>query len=245
MYEELGNVDQSSFYADVTEAGSLARAIQTQLEAIGSSLRVNEGPAIFPFANASVRHNRRLSQIHTAKNERLFLFDFWDQGVYLAHAGTHSLPQVAEAVDAWISKRVRMRELQRLFPFVGVAPGAEAHEEGAAAEVEWQWAALHERITRELPKLEPLVANAKEVPALRCLFPFTSLYSLCFSRCTGYRFSADYPSACPTSEGRYRVSDSKGICLGEGDAATAVKLIVQHLPPNTGPAIQGTVEDLV
>ncbi len=42
----------------------------------------------------------------------------------------------------------------------------------------------------------------------------------------------------------YTVADSKGKFLGEGDAAEAVELIVKHLPPNCGPAIQGTADDL-
>src|SRR5258708_4271848 len=102
-----------------------------------------------------------------------------------------------------------------------------------------------------------------EVPVLRRLFPFTSLVWLCFSRCTGYPFSGDCPSVCssrwipdlaarPTPEQRaalgsekpYTVADSKGRFLGEGNAAEAIELIVRHLPPNCGPAVQGTADDL-
>lgn len=37
---------------------------------------------------------------------------------------------------------------------------------------------------------------------------------------------------------------SNGQFLGQGDAAEAIDLIIRHLPPNCGPAIQGTEDDL-
>jgi hypothetical protein len=36
MFEEVGNINQSSFYSDVIDAGGLGPAIQAQLKAIGS-----------------------------------------------------------------------------------------------------------------------------------------------------------------------------------------------------------------
>src|SRR5262249_37534363 len=106
------------------------------------------------------------------------------------------------------------------------------------------------RVRGQLPMLTPLVEKAMAVPALRRLFPFTSLYSLCFSRCTGYPFSGDCPSAAPAgdirrgaADPRFRVTDAKGGLLGEGTAAEAVEWLVQHLPPNCGPAVQGTADE--
>jgi hypothetical protein len=40
------------------------------------------------------------------------------------------------------------------------------------------------------------------------------------------------------------VVDSKGEFLGEVAVNEAIKLIVKNLPPNCGPAIQGTADDL-
>jgi hypothetical protein len=175
------------------------------------------------------------------------------------------LPKVAEAINAWIAEESSCGELQQRFPFVSVEATAEFHERGAAAEVERQWQTLYGRIKNDDSKVElvPLLEKAMEVPALRQLFPFTSLVWLCFSRCTGYPFSGDCPSVCssrwipdeaarPTAEQRaalgpikpYTVADSEGHFLGEGDAAEAIELILQHLPPNCGPAIQGTADDL-
>jgi hypothetical protein len=267
MYKEIGNVDQSSFYSDVTEAGGLGPAIEAQLKAIRSPLCVEKADpdfaALLPFAWEVVKRKQRFSQIKTAKHQRLFLLDFWDRGVCLAHGSTPSLPGVADVINAWVAKEVSTGELHRQFPFVAVEATAETHEQGAAAEVERKWQALYSHIKSEESRgaLLPLMERAMEVPVLRRLFPFTSLDWLCFSRCTGYPFSGDCPSVCsthfrfavrPTPAQRaalgpprpYTVADSKGHFLGEGDAVEAVDLIVQHLPPNCGTAVQGTAEDL-
>lgn len=268
MYEKLGNMNQSAHYSDVAEAGGLAQAIDAQLKAIGSRLRVkkadDELPSLFPFDWEVVQENHRFCQVNLAADRRLFMSDFWDRGVCLAHGSTSSLREIAEAIDVWIAQQRQMRKLQREFPFVRFEPKAVAHELGAAAEVDRAWQNLYERSRLDgYRDLAPLIDEAMQVPALRQLFPFTSLSALCLSRCTGYPFSGDCPSACATSRGviqglltpehrdllppmkAYTVADSTGRrLLGHGDAAEAVELMVRHLPPNCGPAVQGTADDL-
>lgn len=199
MFKEVGNVDQSSFYGDVTAAGGLGPAIQAQLKAIGSPLCVREKDTefagLFPFASESVEQKQRFSQIMIAKDERLFMLDFWDQGVCLAHGSTPLLPKVAAVIHAWIVEGVLTGELRQRFPFVGVEPRAESHEQGAAAEVERKWQALLNQVRSEQYKgeLVTLVEKAMELPVLRRLFPFTSLDWLCFSRCTAILFRVTVP----------------------------------------------------
>jgi uncharacterized protein DUF6193 len=269
MFEEVGNINQSSFYSDLTEAGGLGPAIQTQLNAIGSPLTVKKADPEFsgslPFDCEVIEEKQRFSQINIAKHQRLFIVDFWDRGVFLAQSSTPMLPKVAEAINAWIAEESSCGELQRKFPFVSVESTEEFHEQGAAAEVERKWQALYRSVKSDDSKAElaPLVEKAMKVPALRQLFPFTSVVWLCFSRCTGHPFSGDCPSVCssswipdeearPTPEQRaalgpikpYTVADSNRHFLGEGDVAVAIELILQHLPPNCGPAIQGTADYL-
>lgn len=268
MFEEVGNVDQSSYYADVATVGGVGSAIQIQLKAIGSPLCVKktdpEFTGLFPFAWERVENKHRFSQIQIAKHQRLFMVDFWDRGVCLAHGATPLLPKVAEVIHSWIAEEVLTGELRRRFPFVGVESTAECHEQGAAAEVERQWQALLNRVRSEEHHndLIPLVEKAMECSVLRWLFPYTSLYTLCFSRCTGYPFLGGCPYACPSSrvvyqgflspdqgdvlrpDKPYTVFDSKRQLLGQGDAPEAIELIVKHLPPNCGPAVQGTADDL-
>jgi hypothetical protein len=192
------------------------------------------------------------------------MLDFWDRGVCLAHGSTPLLPKAAEVIHAWIAEEVPTGELRRRFPFVGVELRAESHEQGAAAEVEQKWQALlsHVRSDQYMSVLIWVVEKAMEVPVLRQLFPYTSLFALCFSRCTGYPFSGDCPRVCPSSraitqgyltleqraalqfEKPFTVADANGRFLAQGDAARAIELIIRHLPSNCGPAVQGTADDL-
>jgi hypothetical protein len=113
-------------------------------------------------------------------------------------------------------------------------------------EVEWKWEAFEETVRAQphMAKLLPLVVAARGSKEVRQLFPYTSLVSLQLSRCTGYPFSGDCPYAVPTQEGHYQIFDGSGKVVGSGDAGRAVQLLIDHLPPNCGPATKGTVEDL-
>lgn len=188
------------------------------------------------------------------------MLDFWERGVVLAHGSTTELPDVARVIHTWIAGEVSTGELQSRFPFVSVEPRAAFFESGAAADVEEKWQSLYRHLKSEKAgALATLVEEAMKLPALRQLFPYTSLVWLCFSRCTGYPFSGDCPIVCssrwiPTMEARptkeqrealgpvkaYTVADAKGKFLGEGDATEAIDLIVRNLPLNCGPAVHGT-----
>ena len=78
------------------------------------------------------------------------------------------------------------------------------------------------------------------------LYPFTSHNILNFSRCTGIcRTSGDIPGISPEPDGRYRVlRDHLRSNLGIGSAEEAVAIVIAHLPPNCGPAVSGTADDL-
>src|SRR5262245_51114265 len=108
MYEEIGDASQSGLYGDIAEAGGLNAAIQAQLSAIGSPLCVTKtDPTLprLPFDWEVVRHHHRFCQTTIAKNQRLFMVDFWDMGVCLGHGSTPSILKVAEVINAWIGER--------------------------------------------------------------------------------------------------------------------------------------------
>lgn len=103
------------------------------------------------------------------------------------------------------------------------------------------------------PPLEPfldLVRAAYAEPRLRELYPWTSHWSLGFSRCTGFRWTMDIPIVFGLNGGGYRVEqpisgpyDTERI----GDVSTAqegVAMVVDRLPPGCGPAFIGTQEEL-
>lgn len=100
---------------------------------------------------------------------------------------------------------------------------------------------------------------------LNKLFPFTSLYTLCFSRCTGYPYDTDdLPNVTPKQfenfapikgvksitvqdrnklETQFVVTKNKSEYLGEGNAAEALKIVKENLPENIQPARKGTADE--
>jgi Family of unknown function (DUF6193) len=128
-----------------------------------------------------------------------------------------------------------------------------AHERGASEFVSHAWSELERWVTCiDLPKplpvilnLGPIVREAAKRPELRQLRPDTSLFTLGFSRTTGYPFPRDCPHAEPIGNDLYRVTSADGSILFDGvDAVQAVDALVAALPPNYGPAIDGTAEDM-
>ena len=127
------------------------------------------------------------------------------------------------------------------------------HERDAQELVSQAWSELERWVTSiDLPEPLPVILNlglivreAAKRPELRQLRPFTSLFTLCFSRTTGYPFTRDCPHAEPTGKDLYRVTSADGSVLLDGaDAVQAVDALVAALPPNCRPTIQGTAEDL-
>ncbi|WP_433357518.1 DUF6193 family natural product biosynthesis protein [Microtetraspora malaysiensis] len=111
---------------------------------------------------------------------------------------------------------------------------------GDIVEAGWQAVRADGRVRPEL--LDAAYAE----PRLRQLFPWTGMGELHFSRCTSPRWTWDVPYIAPAAGGSYTVlgpSRSKTV----GPAATpaqAVAMVVEHLPPDCGPAFVGTPEEL-
>jgi len=234
----MSDKELRELYPDLEVQGGVANALKQSLRSLGSALIVTG------LGVARVEQNRRFSQIYTAAHERLFLYDFWDRGVMLADARTPDLDSVAKSVHAWVEDRVTMTQLRATFAFVVPAEIAEAFENDA--EAEWKWSALEEAVRGQdhMSDLLPLVIEAKKRAELRNLFPYASHDNLCLSRCTGYPYSGDCPYAIPEKAKDYSVFDRRGKPVGQGDAARAVQLLIDHLPPGFEKAKKGTRDDL-
>ena len=104
-----------------------------------------------------------------------------------------------------------------------------------------------ERERLEWETMDPVVCAASRRPALRQLFPVLNMFSsLAFSRCTRYPFSSDVLRIVHSGEFVYTVYDGlpSEAVLGSGDADYVADLVVQHLPPDCGPAFVGSVDEL-
>lgn len=58
-------------------------------------------------------------------------------------------------------------------------------------------------------------------------------------------FTKDTPTVTPIVDNQqYLVRASDGMELGAGSASEALKMVLEHLPKDIGPAVKGTSEDL-
>ena len=239
----------NDLYPELLAVGTLSQALDNALTEIGSPLHASEEMHFIPLAYARVADGSRFCQVYIAAHERLFLLDFWNQGITYGNASCSSLNDTAQAIHCWIVDQPDLAEMQDRFSFFVPNDQGRAHEAGRT--VECQWETLRQRWARNaqpdaLSPL-PLIEAASKHAVLRQLFPFTSLFSLHFSRTTGYPFTIDCPFAVPLGNGRFRAhaaAGKMGEIIGEGDAEEVIAMVIANLPPDCGPAVAGTSEDL-
>lgn len=235
--------NHQELYPDLIEAGGLVPALAAALQLIGSDLE----PASNDFFEGKITYARiekanRFSQFYIGANERCFSFDFWRDGVIYANARTADLSKAAEIVHLWVGEECSLYELD-MSPIVELKEDAIAYDNGI--EVEFRWQKYLASAAAEKAEIEEVLRLAAKQPKLRQLFPFTSLYVLCFSRCTGYPFTQDCPAISPNMDGTYTVLSANILgnkAIGTGDAVWAVNTAIEHLPENCGPAVRGTDE---
>lgn len=122
---------------------------------------------------------------------------------------------------------------------------AQNESASSAAEIvalEWQSV-----LAEDAGLIDPQVPrSAYAYPELRQLFPGISHGTLFLSRCTRFPRTRDVPTVYSRVGGGYTVIRlSDGVRLGEtATLDEAFALVVANLPPGTGPAIDGTADDL-
>ncbi|MFI9341555.1 DUF6193 family natural product biosynthesis protein [Streptomyces sp. NPDC052773] len=112
---------------------------------------------------------------------------------------------------------------------------AAARERGPSHLVDLQWRQLRERAAEAgYTGFLVLLDAAAAEPRLRQLFPFTSMWVLCFSSNVDEPSLAEAPAVVARLDGRFQVkADRWGDIIGETDsAAEAIALVVAHLPPH-------------
>lgn len=232
-----------TMYPEIKKAGGLVNAINLEFEKIGSDLRVSTDDDLdkFPVVYARVEKDRKFSQIYIAAEKKLYLPDFWKEGVCLAHAQTDDITTLATVVDFWLCNDITTKELGEKFVFVKPSDKASAFDENR--EIDYTWNLILNDPHRA--DIKEFVALAMKDDALSKLFPFTSLYTLCFSKCTGYPYSCeDLPTVSPKGNGLFVVRNFNNSIIGEGNAVEALHLVKSNLPKNIKPAVKGTAEEL-
>ncbi|RZK33972.1 MAG: hypothetical protein EOO61_14360 [Hymenobacter sp.] len=234
-------------YPELDAAGGLGNALNAEFIKLDSCLKILSNSSLdkIPFPHSVVKKGKKFSQIYLAANEKLYLPDFWREGVCLAQGRTNKLTDLAKVLDFWLCQDVTTAELSAAFSFVNPHHKAVAFDEDD--EIAYTWACIQADESRT--DLKAFVDLAIRDVVLNKLFPFTSLFTLCFSRCTGYPYTCDTPTVTPTGKrifGRYQyeVKLPGNKLAGSGSAAEALAIVKANLPPGIKPAIKGTAEDL-
>lgn len=248
-----------TLYPDIYVGGSLAGVLQAALTAGGSALTAQQPLGRF---SAAVDHWDRRSHISIAAEKRLFLVKFGHRGVEYGHMSDGDLGVVATAIARFLEQRATIYEMVAGFSAFATSDEGRAHEAGRL--VEFTWEHLLANSSEYLPAaLVSLIGLAATVPMLRQLMPFTSHDYLCFSTTTGFPYSSNCPRVAPWRAGQFRVCapprllsldqrdrllEQTGVLneevLFEGSAQDALTFVVENLPANCGPAVDGTALDL-
>jgi hypothetical protein len=236
-------------YSDLITAGSLAAALNEVAVDLGINLTAVPGNWADPTVSAGIATSvpdREPLHVVIGAEERVFILSGWSRGVQLITGSTSDLRDVVNAGAAW-GDGTGLQEMRELLPFLRYSELAEAHERGPAHAVDVQWKGLLERPPHNRASFRSLVEAAHAEPRLRQLYPFTSMWTLCFSGCTGFPYAVK-AAIVPLDDGRYGVHGPakavRGDIVGEADTPQgAVALAVAHLPTGLGPAIAGSNPD--
>lgn len=226
--ESTGELVDWSLYPDIAHASSLRLAVQFEFDRAGYGLDV-----LLPSApgwrdvGAVVRNDDRSVNVDMGSQKRVFIMQFWAQGLQLASGKTSELAAVAEPIHIWLSG-ARVRDLNAACPFVNFSPWSEACERGEGIEYTWQQYLANEGQAPQLTALHSFLAAAMSQPRLRALCPFTSMGTLGFRPTVHYTHSVG-PWVRPLGDDRYLVRGPGRHEVGVGDAAHSVELALTVL----------------
>lgn len=248
MLNFFKKIFSKNLYPELEKVGGLANALNIELSRTDPYLKAisGNGNITYPPSYTEVRYLNKVCHIHIAKLEKLYLPSFWRDGVCLAQGSTDNIASLAEVIHYWLSENVQTSKLAEKYRFIQPSANAIAFDENR--EIEYTWDKLlndgsfiHLRSYIELAIKDDIVNK---------LFPFTSMYSLCLSRCTGYPYDMEnLPVVSPllnsnsASEQLFRVVKPGTGIIGDGNAHQALKMVKDSLPHNIEPARKGTGED--
>lgn len=250
-------------YPELEIVGGLQKAIDIEFEKLNSDLRTtkdNDDLDKLPLTFALIENGQKFSQVYIGAEEKIYLPDFWKEGVCLAHGQTKNISDLAQVLDFWLCNDITTKQLADKFSFVSPSDQALAFDNNNEVEYTWNLI-LQDQDRREIKDFVKLAIKDK---VLNKLFPFTSLYTLCFSRCTGYPYDTDnFPSVTPKefenfapirdkelnnnniikSEKQFLVTLNNDEFLGSGNAEEALKIVKDNLPENIKTARKGTADE--
>lgn len=213
------------------------------LEIIEASVRriaiSNEDQEVY---SASFRGGRRTVSVHFACDRRLFITSFTEVGLTLAHFFTADLHEVARGVEFWLAETATLRDVKERLPKLEASEWAYETETGRGITAQWN-AMLSAPWLK--PEFTALLRAAEKRRLLRQLLPVVSIGQyLSFSRTIGYPFAGIGACAAWGSKNFYYAMTPHHTVLKQGTIAEVLDIVEASVPPETGPAIYGTADDL-
>jgi hypothetical protein len=238
--------DQAAFYPDVLAEGSLAAVLRAAADVDGVSvpIAVSESDPLYRATVASrvPCRNRLTVSAYTWKRWWSIRGEESFQGMELIGGDTDDLAQIVRAAQAW-HEGTALAEIRRTAPFVQLTGRFEVPDNDPAQLAESEWQHLRTRAAEaDAPEFQALIEAAYREPALRALYPFTSMWTLRFSTRTRPGLADLGLFLDAHRGGRYTLSNHllDGEILGEAAKAEELASVAaRHLPSHLGPVTSG------
>lgn len=234
----------NELYPEITNAGGFYKALNSEFENISSDLHVRpvDEESLFELkiTCALVESKNKFSQIYLSSESKLYLPDYWKDGVCLANGSTDSINLLAKSIQEWLNSDLNISELSNEYKFI--KPNEKSEYFYKNKEVQYAWnQILNDNHRIELKEFTSFAIKDKIIGNL---FPYTSLNRLCLSRCTGYPYTYDTPIVVPLSNNNYEVRTADNQIIGIGNSLEAIGMVKDNLPVGIKPAIKGTSEEM-
>jgi hypothetical protein len=206
-------------------------ALNRELEAIGSEVRVND---------RVISYRNRHCQVFG------YYLDFWENGMKWLGVDDIKDERVrAILIHFWLELRLNSEEIESRVPGIHFPESRKKIEEGEASFLDWYWKNLMARGDRRFGRLIELFAGNERT---RRLMSFTRLRDFAFSNRIPPHESASFlPFVRITDNSDFEVHVNIGIVddegnsqprrvLGKGNADQVFQMVLNYLPPNVGMA---------
>jgi hypothetical protein len=238
-------------YPEIGFERTLGRVILEIIALSGREITLSdESKDVF---SACFRKDRRIAELWTGDDERIFISHFSMRGVPLAYHLARDLHEVAQGVESWLMDELTLREMKQRIPNLEVSEIAFEIEAGRGVAANWNHLLLSLDRYSEAnqaywfePEFCALVRAAANRPLLRQLAPKVSLGCiLSFSRTLGYPYVMAGNYGIFAARGQCIVQTKEGKHLAVGRLEEMLDVFERTIPSDTGPAIFGTAEDLI
>ena len=230
------------FYPELILKKNLTNVFDREMRKINPELKIEPFDLKNPLPYyAKFEKNEKSCQILLAKNKRVFLVDYWKQGILLANSGIGNKRNAALSINEWLMKDNNFGEFREKYPFVVFTDIAEDFENNN--EVDYSWKKYLKEIPEHYPELQNFVFAAYKNNTIKKLFPFMSLNNFCFSRCTGYPYTTDCPYVY-VEDGIIIIKNWEGKILGKASVKESIKIILDNIPDDFSFAVKGIVDEI-